>query len=74
MGRIIVTSGQSTMVFAIDETSKTWKWWDAGWTVRSVRSLGGRLIAASLYDGVVVQPKSEETATTTAGSGGGTQQ
>jgi photosystem II stability/assembly factor-like uncharacterized protein len=71
MGRIVVTSAQSTMVFAIDESSKTWKWWDAGWTLHSVRSLGNRLVAASLYDGVVVQPKSEETAT--ASSSGGTQ-
>jgi photosystem II stability/assembly factor-like uncharacterized protein len=73
MGRVIVTSGRSTMVFAIDESSKTWKWWDAGWTVRSVRSQGGRLVAASLYDGVVMQPKSEETGATTASSGSGTQ-
>ena len=71
LGRVVVTSAQSTMVFAIDESSKTWKWWDAGWTLRSVRSLGNRLVAASLYDGVVVQPKSEETAT--ASGGGGTQ-
>jgi photosystem II stability/assembly factor-like uncharacterized protein len=73
MGRVIVTSWRSTMVFAIDESSKTWKWWDAGWTVRSVRSQGGRLVAASLYDGVVMQPKSEETGATTASSGSGTQ-
>ena len=73
LGRVIVTSWRSTMVFAIDESSKTWKWWDAGWTVRSVRSQGGRLVAASLYDGVVVQPKSEETGATTASSGSGTQ-
>jgi photosystem II stability/assembly factor-like uncharacterized protein len=71
MGRIVVTSAQSTMVFAIDESSKTWKWWNAGWTLHSVRSLGNRLVAASIYDGVVVQPKSEDTAT--ASSGGGTQ-
>ena len=73
LGRIIVTSARSTIIFAIDENSMTWKWWDAGWTVRSVRSLGGRLVAASLYDGVVVQPKSEETAATSASSSGGTQ-
>ncbi len=73
MGRIVVTSWRSTMVFAIDENSKTWKWWDAGWTVRSVRSLGDRLVAASLYDGVVVQPKSEETAAVPAGGSGGSQ-
>ena len=71
IGRIFVTSPQSTILFAVDENSKTWKWWNAGWTLHSVRSLGNRLFAASLYDGVVVQPKAEETATTS--SGGGTQ-
>ncbi|HYK36045.1 transcriptional regulator [Alloacidobacterium sp.] len=72
MGRVIVTSSFSTVVFAIDESSKTWKWWEAGWTLHSVRSLGNRLIAASLYDGVVVQPRMEETAAA-ASSRGGTQ-
>lgn len=71
MGRVIVTSSQSTLVFAIDESNKTWKWWNSGWTLQSVRSLGNRLLAASLYNGVVVQPRSEETAT--AGGSGGTQ-
>jgi len=70
IGRVVVTSSQSTLVFAIDESSKTWKWWDAGWRVRSVRSLGNRLVAASLYDGVVIQPKLEETAAAAGGSGG----
>ena len=54
--RIVITSLDSNMVFAIDSTDKTWKWWDAGWRVRFVHSMGGRLVAASLYDGVVVQP------------------
>jgi hypothetical protein len=38
-----------------------------------VRSLGSRLVAASLYNGVVVQPKAAETATTIAGSTRGAQ-
>jgi photosystem II stability/assembly factor-like uncharacterized protein len=69
LGRIVVTSSRSTVIFAIDETSKAWKWWDAGWTVSTVRSLGGRLVAASLYNGVVVQPRSEDTATAASGAG-----
>ncbi len=73
LGRVVATSWRSTMVFAVDETTKTWKWWDAGWTVRTVRSLGNRLAAASLYDGVVVQPKSDETAAASASGTGGTQ-
>jgi photosystem II stability/assembly factor-like uncharacterized protein len=54
--RIVITSTDSTLVFAIDSSDKTWKWWDAGWRVRMVHTMGGRLVAASLYDGVVVQP------------------
>lgn len=71
LGRIVVTSTQSTVVFAVDEKSKTWRWWNAGWTLHSVRSMGARLVAASLYNGVVVEPGPEQTA---VASGGGTRQ
>jgi photosystem II stability/assembly factor-like uncharacterized protein len=54
--RVVITSTDSTMVFAVDSSDKTWKWWDAGWRVRMVHTMGGHLVAASLYDGVVVQP------------------
>ncbi len=56
--RIVITSWSSTWVMAVNETDKSWKWWDAGWHVRGVRSNSGRLLAASLYNGVVVQPPS----------------
>ncbi len=57
--RLVITSSSSTWVLAINESDKSWKWWDAGWNVRGVRSSGGRLLAASLYNGVVMQPKME---------------
>ncbi len=59
--RMVVTSWSSTWVLAIQESDKTWKWWDAGWHVRGVQSAGGRLVAASLYNGVVMQPKAQGT-------------
>lgn len=52
---VFVTSWQSTWIFAINVTDKSWKSWDAGWNIHAVRSSGGRLIAASVYDGVLVQ-------------------
>jgi ligand-binding sensor domain-containing protein len=55
--RLVITSWSSTWVMAVNETDKSWKWWDAGWHVRGVRSNDGRLLAASLYNGVVVQPQ-----------------
>lgn len=70
LNRLLVTSARSTVVLGIDINTKKWKWWDTGWTVRSVHSLGGRLVAASLYNGVVVQPdRSITTAKENVGSG-----
>lgn len=65
MQRMVLTSGESTVIFAIDPANDTWKWWNAGWTVHAVASLGGRLAAASLFSGVVAQPEAETA------SGGG---
>jgi hypothetical protein len=56
--RLMVTSANGTLMMAIDPVKKDWKWWDVGWNVHTVRSSGGRLVAASLFDGVVLQPKS----------------
>lgn len=61
LGRVIVTSRSATLVLGVNVDDKSWKWWDTGWTVHSVQSLGGRLIGASLYDGVVMQPGSPST-------------
>jgi photosystem II stability/assembly factor-like uncharacterized protein len=59
MGRIVLTSSQSTLIFAVDPADKTWKWWNAGWTVHAVALQGGRLAAASLFSGVVAEPQPE---------------
>ncbi len=58
--RLFVTSSRSTVVLGLDVQSKTWKWWDTGWTLRAVRSLSDRLVAASLYNGVVLEPGGDE--------------
>ncbi|MGC2163320.1 MAG: transcriptional regulator [Silvibacterium sp.] len=66
LGRVVITSHDSDLVFAINSDNKSWKWWDAGWKVRMVHSMNGRLIGASLYDGVVVQPKADGVASEAA--------
>lgn len=55
MKRVVITSKQSDMVFAVKPDDRTWNWWNAGWKVRMVHSMNGHLVGASLYDGVVVQ-------------------
>jgi photosystem II stability/assembly factor-like uncharacterized protein len=56
LARLMVTCDVGTVIYAVDPRDESWTWWNAGWTVHSVASLGGRLAAASFYSGVVVQP------------------
>ena len=55
--RVIVTSWASSWVLAIDPADRTFKFYDPGWKVRHVRSMGGRLLAATPYNGVVIEPE-----------------
>jgi photosystem II stability/assembly factor-like uncharacterized protein len=56
--RLMITSGNGTLMMVLDPVTKNLRWWDIGWNVHTIHSTGGRLIAASLFDGVVLQPKS----------------
>jgi photosystem II stability/assembly factor-like uncharacterized protein len=55
MKKVLVSSRISDYVYAIDPASLSWRWWRAGWNISLIRATGGRLVAASLYDGVVVE-------------------
>ncbi len=55
--RILLTTGNSTMVFAVQLPDHTVRYWDTGWRLRFARPMGTHLLAATLYDGVVIQPK-----------------
>jgi hypothetical protein len=57
LNRVLVSSRVSDFVFAIDPAALTWKWTKAGWKIFLIRSAGGGLLAASLYDGVLVEPR-----------------
>jgi hypothetical protein len=36
----------------------TWKWWQTGYRISRVRAIGDRMVVASPYDGVLVEPNS----------------
>ncbi len=55
--RVIVSSRSSDQIYAIDPKTMTWKWWQTGYRISLVRAAGDRLVAASLYDGVLAEPK-----------------
>lgn len=61
LGRVVIASRDSSLVFAMNPDNKSWHWWNTGWKVRMVHSVDGQLVGASLYDGVVVQPKPKLT-------------
>jgi photosystem II stability/assembly factor-like uncharacterized protein len=54
--RILVSSRSSDQIYAIDPKSLDWTWVQTGYRINLARAAGNRLLAASLYDGVVVQP------------------
>ena len=59
--RVTLTSGGSGTyngyVFTVQLPQRTVTYTDAGWTLRFARPVGDHLVAATLFDGIVVQPK-----------------
>jgi photosystem II stability/assembly factor-like uncharacterized protein len=56
--RVLITAGgKSTMVFAVHQTDRSVQYWDTGWKLRFARPVGDHLIAATPFDGIVVQPR-----------------
>jgi len=56
LGRVLVSSHGSDQIYAIDPKTLTWKWWQTGYKIGLARAAGNRILAASLFDGVVVEP------------------
>jgi photosystem II stability/assembly factor-like uncharacterized protein len=54
--RMMVTSWKGGLFFGSNDDAASWKYWSAGWELRGVRSAGGHLIGASLFNGVVMDP------------------
>lgn len=62
--RVLVTAFDSTVAFAAHVPDYKVSYWDTGWKLRFIRPVGDHLIGATLYDGVVVEPKMVESAET----------
>ncbi|HEY3704147.1 MAG TPA: transcriptional regulator [Terracidiphilus sp.] len=61
--KVLVSSRGSDFIYAIDDQSLDWKWYQTGFHLYLVRAAGDRLLAASLDDGVLVEPRASETQT-----------
>ena len=61
--RVVITAGgTSTIAFAVHLPERTVKFWDTGWNLRFARPVGDHMLAATLFDGVVVQPQMVDSA------------
>jgi hypothetical protein len=58
---VLVSSRNSDFVYSIDPAKLNWSWTRTGWKVYLIRAASGHLLAASLYDGVLVEPRTVAT-------------
>ena len=56
LDKVLVSSRGSDFVYAIDSKTLDWKWWQTGYRLSAVRAANGHILAASLDDGVLVEP------------------
>ena len=54
---MITTSGNSSLVFTVRLEDKWVSFTDTGWNLRFARPMGDHIIAVTLFDGIVVQPR-----------------
>jgi photosystem II stability/assembly factor-like uncharacterized protein len=55
LGKILVSSRASDQIYLIDPKSLAWRFSQTGFRINRVRVAGGKLLAASLFDGVAVE-------------------
>jgi photosystem II stability/assembly factor-like uncharacterized protein len=61
--RLLITSNnKNTFVYALQLPDRTVRYWATGWHLRMVRPVGDHLVGATLYDGIVVQPRMVDSA------------
>ncbi|MGA2848610.1 MAG: transcriptional regulator [Terracidiphilus sp.] len=56
MDKVLVSSRSSDQVYAIDPKTLKWKWAQTGYAIGLIRGAGDKMIAASMFDGVLVEP------------------
>jgi ligand-binding sensor domain-containing protein len=70
---LITANSQNTIAFAVHLPDRAVRYWNTGWSLRLVRPVGDHLVGATLFDGIVVQPRmvdSSEVARQGATTGG----
>jgi len=56
--RVLLTANnKNTIAFSVRIPDKTVQYWNTGWHLRMVRTVGDHFVGATLFDGVVIQPR-----------------
>jgi photosystem II stability/assembly factor-like uncharacterized protein len=56
--RILITANNhNTIVYSVHLPDQKVQYWNAGWSLRLARPVGDHLVGATLFDGIVVQPR-----------------
>lgn len=54
---LLTTNRANTIAYSVHLPERTVQYWSTGWNLRLVRPVGDHLVAATLFDGMVVQPR-----------------
>jgi photosystem II stability/assembly factor-like uncharacterized protein len=54
---LITANSRNTIAFAVNLSDKSVHYWNTGWNLRLIRAVGDHLVGATLFDGIVVQPR-----------------
>lgn len=61
---LITANSHNTIAFAVHLPDRTLRYWNTGWNLKLVRPVGDHLVGATLFDGIVVQPRMVDSAET----------
>lgn len=59
--RILVSSRKSDEIYAIDPKTLSWRYWRTGYPLALVRAAGEGIVAASVDDGVLIEPEGDQS-------------
>lgn len=68
--RVLATGAASTNVYESLDNGRSWSPINSGWLLRTVRTVRGRLLGATPFDGIVLQPEATAGAQETVPSSG----
>jgi photosystem II stability/assembly factor-like uncharacterized protein len=67
--RVLALGAGSKNIYETRDNGRTWSAINSGWPLRSVYLAGGRLLAITPFDGVILQPETSASAAPEAGDG-----